>query len=851
MLKDSATKQQSSMWDSSIKRWNHYREHAVDIPMVNCASINHGTQAATSHMSFRHGLLLPLILPQFLLLRFRLSLLLLPLLVLFPARLNAQEAGSNDPLQIFQDARPIRLHLDIDPGDLRTHLDRHPLPPEERIQIPASLMVETTDRTATMSAMVRVGPPQSVHYPDPLKRSYQFHFEEENPLGLRGLHVNGDSQDPTLIRSVLAHRIARRIGLPVPEAVHAELYINGEYRGLYTIEEPVDDVFLRKQFGMGDGSLYRAGRSADLGYLGSTPSLYDRLDADGQPMYEAVQSPEADPHHDLAEFITFLATAPSKDFAPALRTRFNVDAFLRWMAFETLLGHWDNYWIGATNYHLYANPATGRYEYLPDRLDHVFGLWFGPQSGSEEMQTGQDALTPVDWGTRNVYTWGFASFRRVLIERILGQQEFLSQYTYYLQYIIDTVFMLQYLKFDIEDLQDDILASVERDTFRTLDYGFTLDDFYVSFSDSLGGHVTYGLYSFIRARTETAVNQFIWTEMQPVIRDVRVDLIPVPAGADPFVRFSAYAQSNRAFRLDLYDEEGTPIVELLDDGNGLDESKADNIHTALVNSSLYPALRRVYLKAEDLNSFTQRYPFQEGKYLTVPGTSEESDDIVINEIGFHPDGRGWVEVYNPGASRAPMDGVFLSPDEGSPFRLRVADNDPLPSGALRVLEAEVGTTPGYIHLYRKQGIKAVLVDSVAYPSLDPGQSYGRDPAFNRPFTVYEDPSPGRSNGTSTSVSEHGAPAHDNDPEHSVTLLPNRPNPFNPTTFLRFHLGMTAHVSITVTDALGRSLRRLDLGVLQKGDHETILDLSHLPSGLYIYSVTTPTHVAQGRLTLLR
>ncbi len=46
---------------------------------------------------------------------------------------------------------------------------------------------------------------------------------------------------------------------------------------------------------------------------------------------------------------------------------------------------------------------------------------------------------------------------------------------------------------------------------------------------------------------------------------------------------------------------------------------------------------------------------------------------------------------------------------------------------------------------------------------------------------------------------------------ATALLPNYPNPFNPETWIPYHLAHDAHVTLTIYDAKGATVRQLDLG----------------------------------------
>ncbi|MBP1658234.1 MAG: Por secretion system C-terminal sorting protein [Bacteroidetes bacterium] len=67
----------------------------------------------------------------------------------------------------------------------------------------------------------------------------------------------------------------------------------------------------------------------------------------------------------------------------------------------------------------------------------------------------------------------------------------------------------------------------------------------------------------------------------------------------------------------------------------------------------------------------------------------------------------------------------------------------------------------------------------------------------------------------------------------TTLLhQNFPNPFNPSTTIRYDVGEEASVELRVYDVIGREVATLASGVHQVGRYVTVLDGSHLSSGVY-------------------
>jgi hypothetical protein len=85
---------------------------------------------------------------------------------------------------------------------------------------------------------------------------------------------------------------------------------------------------------------------------------------------------------------------------------------------------------------------------------------------------------------------------------------------------------------------------------------------------------------------------------------------------------------------------------------------------------------------------------------------------------------------------------------------------------------------------------------------------------------------------------------------------NYPNPFNPTTTLRFDLPEAATVRVAVYDVLGREVLTLTPGRMAASPGRTLtLDARSLASGAYLYRVVaegaTATHHATGRFVLLQ
>jgi hypothetical protein len=88
------------------------------------------------------------------------------------------------------------------------------------------------------------------------------------------------------------------------------------------------------------------------------------------------------------------------------------------------------------------------------------------------------------------------------------------------------------------------------------------------------------------------------------------------------------------------------------------------------------------------------------------------------------------------------------------------------------------------------------------------------------------------------------------PEH-FSLLQNFPNPFNPSTTIRYSLTEKGNVKIFVYDILGRKIAELVNEFKEAGLHNIDFNGKELPSGIYFYRITCNNFSSTRKMLLLR
>ena len=83
------------------------------------------------------------------------------------------------------------------------------------------------------------------------------------------------------------------------------------------------------------------------------------------------------------------------------------------------------------------------------------------------------------------------------------------------------------------------------------------------------------------------------------------------------------------------------------------------------------------------------------------------------------------------------------------------------------------------------------------------------------------------------------------------ILANSPNPFNPSTRIRYTVGRDGPVTLKVFDAVGRELRTLVSEEQKRGAYDYSFEASAFANGIYILSLTAGGEKSFRRMMLLK
>ncbi len=347
-----------------------------------------------------------------------------------------------------------------------------------------------TDQSGTYafdSVGVRLKGNSSYSHPND-KKSMKVDINEyvsgQNYHGLKKLNLNNGFKDPTFLREKIFMDYSREMDVLAPRINFANVYMNGQLKGFFTVAEQVDDQFLDRWIGDDQGNLFSAGDNfgggtgseADLKYYGPDQAdYYDR--------YELKTNEGANDWSDLLDLTEMIDDATDAYLVAQLPGRWDWERLCRSLALDNIFANLDSYINSSRNYYIYHNSTTGDWQWIKWDANEAFGQYSGGVSNVIQ-------LAP---------TYGAAN--RPLIQRMMAlpalQQDHHVQYCQALELLTN-----DQLDHKIDALKAIIQASVYADPnkmYTNAQFDQNIES-NINLGGGGGGGISYGLKSFITQR---------------------------------------------------------------------------------------------------------------------------------------------------------------------------------------------------------------------------------------------------------------------------------------------------------------------------------------------------------------
>jgi spore coat protein CotH len=186
--------------------------------------------------------------------------------------------------------------------------------------------------------------------------------------GVDEIKLSGSWDDPFIVRDRLAYWVYRQV-MPAPRETAAQVWVNGQPRGVFEIEEVWGKEALASRFADPTGPMYRLRgltNTDPYAYNGDDPAAYVPLPWD--PVGRSMLDPTVDTV--IAPALQAVATGPD-----GLASVMDVDQLLTYFAVSAIVSNTDGFTgpFEVDDHYQYRDPTTGKFVILPWDPDNTFG----------------------------------------------------------------------------------------------------------------------------------------------------------------------------------------------------------------------------------------------------------------------------------------------------------------------------------------------------------------------------------------------------------------------------------------------------------------------------------------------
>lgn len=682
--------------------------------------------------------------------------------------------------------------------------------------------------------------------------------------GVEKLNVNGEHNDPSIVRSKLCWDFFNEIDVISSRAAHTELYINDEYYGLYISIEHIDKEFLRKNYKDNSGNLWKCLFGADLDYIGNNPDLYKFVNSSGNRPYELKRNTEEDDYSQLAKLIYEINSTSNPNYEDSVEAIINVNGLLKYFATNILVGSWDDYWSLSNNYYLYFDPKVNKFDLIPYDYDNTFGItWWN-----------------IDWAAVNPYSFAKVySGKRPLVENILKRPKYHNLYTHFLEYYSELYFGSQNFVDKLTGFKTILSNSAQADTFRIPDWGYTFQDFLNSYDQQNyffenNVIVPGSILDFVNKRRTALISQIEYKDHAPIIYDIDLTSTKLPADEELSIYASIFSHLGiKTVEARIVINNGDPLnyaMNYTPIQNSLKIEEAD-LWTVTLPSFGYSKNIIIQIVAEDNNGNISTFP-ENGIKIITPSEAVENKVLISEVMSLNGNAFAdefdeyddWLEIFNPQNNSIDLSGKYLTDKIDNLNKWQIPEGTVIPANEFILFWCDEDQEQGRLHtnfrlkadgeflaIVDSDGLS--IIDSLTLPPMNEDESLAR---INNTgdWIITVTPTPGTSN-----IVTHIAGKNLIDKTYEIYAYPN---PFNPYTKIRYSIpnnnfgqNIFRTVKIVVYDILGKEVTTLINEKHKPGNYEIDWNAinsegSEISSGIYFLNITTDNFSKSLKLVLL-
>ena len=643
--------------------------------------------------------------------------------------------------------------------------------------------------------------------------------------GFTDIKLSNGYKDPSMIREILTYQIIENY-MDCPRSNFARVYINGQYRGVYTNNESIKDDFNEAHYYADDtyfkcnpvgGAGPGGGTSPDLKYLGTDSTSY-------------FNGYELQSTYGWNRLVTLCNTL-NNDFQN-IESTLDIDRAIWMLAFNNVLVNLDSY-SGAFRQNYYISwDKNGRF--VPTVWD--VNMSFGSFPGG----TGSGAFTPSALDPFSNST----SVNHPLIKQIMANPLYKRMYMAHVRTMVQEMFESGQYETWAQSLMALADSSIQADPYKFYSYNQFLNSLTTAVAGGGpgGGSSIPGIKALMDARAQFFSTNAAYLLQAPAILSHGATASPLNYGSTTTLIANVSNETNVYLGYRTDHTLTFNRVQMYDDGAHNDGAAGD--HTYGVEVPVNGLLFEYYIYADNNNAglFSPARAEHEFHTLAVTFPSPAVGSLLINEVlasndsllfDLNGEDDDWIELVNTTNTPIDLAGFYLSDNPlnlmawvfpagtsipANGYLLVWADKDTLQQG----LHANFKISADGEYVYLSHGFN--VHDQISFGPQIANISYARCPDAGLDFATIL-PTPLANNTCNIGIQEMEA-----------LQVQVYPNPFLEVLHIVSH---EEHVQITVRNINGQTLQTQQINT---GKYQ--LDASSWARGLYLIELQSAAGVRQ-------
>jgi hypothetical protein len=556
-------------------------------------------------------------------------------------------------------------------------------------------------------------------------------FINQDYMGHSTIKLSNCYQDPSMIREVLAYKILASY-MDCPRSNFAQVYINGNYIGLYSNDENIGNSFLGDKFNSTNGTQFKCNPIVMPGPTTKCNLKYINADSSSYLNYYELKSATG-----WNELVRLCDTVTN--YGSSLETIIDMDRVIWMLAYNAVTINLDSYnGLFAQNYYLYRD-LNNRFVPISWDLNMAFGGF--PFVGSGSTSLGSLTVADMQQLPLNIHN---ADPYWPLINDVFNNPTWKRMFYAHAKTIADEYFSNGVYQSMANTYQTLIDTAVQSDVNKM----FTYSQFQSSLNTDItvGSYMVPGINNLITSRMNYLQGTAEFQAAAPVISLI------VSTPAQPIIYDTVWVNCNMTNGTTIWLGSRDNLFakfnkqQMFDDGLHHDGGAGDGIFGASIICSSTQMDYYIYAENSNAGIFLPARAEHEFFHLNVTNNIVYYKEVAFNEIMAKNDAAvmdqngeydDWIELYNTSNHRINLSDLYLSDDKNDKLKWKFPANVSIDSHSELVVWTDMDTTQQGLHSNFKlaaagdsvylSNSAGFVIDSVYFGPQSPDISYFRCP----------------------------------------------------------------------------------------------------------------------------